>query len=299
MTFETFLRERSRANAVTRASYVKEAKRFDGIIGKRVLTPETVHYYEDELRTMYPNVNSRISKIVAVNFYLAYKGSDLRIRTPTKHINPNPRLVKPGETDALLDRMQDPEERVGVRILADSGLPPQEIVTLRVAELDLHGDRVIIRKIRTKTGAEIASVLSPETTEALRALVLARDLTDYIFPATSRATKRPHRERTWLAKVLAKHGAGFEPRAYRRTLATNWESVDKGLQLQGGWKDTKTILAHYRQDDLERHVRAHVRAMARSSVQKPPETPSMERPGPEPTDPSPSLSHKSYPSEVR
>lgn len=297
MNLGTFLRERSRGNPATLARYEKAIQRFRGWLGSRTLSLEAVHEYEDWLGKKYSQ-NSRIPETVAVNLYLAHVKSEYRLRSPTKYVNPNPKHVEPGEYAAGLERAKDPEHRVLLMLERESVLLPREIVTLRLSELDAHGERFIIRKLRAKTGAQIASVLTPETSAVIREYVASRGLTDYIFPATSRATKKPHRERTWPAKVHAKLGLTFTPRAFRGTGATDWSDDMPSLMLQGGWKDPKTVLTYYRRDKLDRHIQAHDRAMGRGRVQKPPIPGSMEKAGGEGSTPPPSPSHRSRSPEV-
>ena len=58
------------------------------------------------------------------------------------------------------------------------------------------------------------------------------------------------------------HGAeGITPRTFRRSGASLWDDHVTGLNPQGGWKDPKTILLHYRQNLLERQLKSFERAL--------------------------------------
>ncbi len=276
MNLATFLRERSRGNPQTLASYTKEIQRFRGWLGTRGLTLEAVHGYADYLAARYAQ-NSIIPKATAVNLFLMWKGTDYRMRRPPKRRDPNPRLVKVGEYEDLVARISDAEERLVVRLLHDSFLRPSDVVSIRLAEIAEEEGVTIVRKETQKTGEPSESVLSAETAAELRSHVHVRGITDYLFPASPRARKAVHRERTWPNKVLMRHDAGFEPRAFRRTGATSWGPDLKSLMAQGGWRDPKTILFHYRQDVLSRHVREAEKVIGRVREQKLPEPGPMER----------------------
>ena len=64
--------------------------------------------------------------------------------------------------------------------------------------------------------------------------------------------------------VLKRYGFTFTPRVFRSNLATAWPGDDiKGLMVQGGWSDPKTIFAHYRGNLRERQVGSFETAMGR------------------------------------
>jgi len=272
MTLEAWLRGHSRANDQTRRVYRKEIQRFQGWLGTRELTAEAVGEYESWMKKRYKN-NSLSSKIPAVNMYLEFKGVDFRMRRPAKEYVANPRLVEPGEYEALIGRIKDPAERLCIRLLHDSLLRPSDVVGLRVADLaDIQGVTVI--RCRTKkTGRVSNSYLTAETTAELRAWIRSKGITDYVFTVNG---TRP-RHRTWPNTVLLRHDAeGISPRAFRRTGATNWTEDMTSLMSQGAWADPKTIMTHYRRDVHDRHLEAFNKTMEKTQSHNPPSNGPME-----------------------
>ena len=261
MNLDAFIRNRSRGNEETIKLYRKEIGRFLGWLGSRQLTMDAVTEYEAWLRTRYKS-NSLSSKVPAVNLYLEHKGVDFRMRRSAKEYAANPRLVKPGEYEALIERIEDPAERLVVRLLHDSMLRPSDVVTLRVADLaDVQGVTVIRRKT-IKTGRVSNSYLTVETTAELQAYIKANGITEYLFTVDGVRA----RHRTWPNVVLRRHGAeGITPRTFRRTGATNWTDDLASLMSQGAWTDPKTILAHYRRDVHERHLQAFEKAIGKAT----------------------------------
>ena len=253
MKFDVFIRANSRARTdETVRLYQREAKRFQGWLGTRPLALEAVQEYEAWLRSKFRQ-NSLSNKVIGVNLYLKWKGLDARIRRPPKEIAANPKLVTDKEYRGLLERIEDAEERLIVRLLHDTGMRPSDIVSLRLADLANEDDVVLLRRRTQKTGTIAESVLSRETATELHDYIEKSGVTDHIFRGE---TDQPHRHRTWPNAVLRKHHAeGITPRTFRRTLATNWSDDIRSLMSQAGWSDPKTILLHYRRDVLSRHVR--------------------------------------------
>lgn len=253
MKFDVFIRAQSRARTEeTVRIYVREAKRFQGWLGTRPLTLEAVQEYEAWLKSKFRQ-NSLSNNVIGVNLYLKWKGLDARIRRPPKEITANPKLISDSEYRAVLSRIENPEERLVVRLLRDTGLRPSDVVGIRLADLATEDGVTVIRKTTQKTGTIAESVLSRETAEELHAYIRSAGVSDYVFRGE---TDRPHRHRTWPNGVLRKHHAeGVTPRTFRRTLATNWGEDLRSLMSQGGWSDPKTILLHYRRDVRERHIR--------------------------------------------
>jgi integrase len=265
MKLETYLHQASHARTEeTFRLYLKEAKRISGWVGTRPLTPETIQEFETWAKTKANGghgfaPNSLSNKTAAWNLWLAWKGVPFRIRRPPKDIAANPKLISDAEYRRLLERIADPEERLCVRLLHDTGFRPSDVVDVRLADLAEEGGILLIRRRTQKTGAIAESVLTKDTADELRAFIASVGTTDYVFRGE---TDKPHRHRTWPNGVLRKHQAeGITPRTFRRTLATNWGDDLKSLMAQAGWSDPKTILLHYRRDVRERHVREFERAV--------------------------------------
>ena len=196
---------------------------------------------------------------MGVNLYLKWKGVDARIRRPPKEIAANPKLVTDKEYREILTRITNPEERLAVRLLHDSGLRPSDVVDTRLTDIATEEGLTIVRRRTQKTGTIAESILTKETAVELAEYVKAAGVTDYIFRED---TDKPHRHRTWPNAVLRKHQAeGISPRTFRRTLATNWGDDLKSLMSQAGWSDAKTILTHYRRDVRERHLKEFEKAV--------------------------------------
>lgn len=261
MKLEAFVRDKSRGNPETLRRYLKEIHRFQGWLGSRTLSLEAVHEYEDWLADNYAQ-NSRIVMAAAVNLFFAWKGVDYRVRTPPKEIATNPRLVKDAEYRAILARIADPAERLIVRLLHDSFWRPSDLVTLRVSDIAEVDGVTLLRKVMKKAKVVASAIVETETAAELRAHIAGAGKTDLIFEIRVGTP----RHRTWPNHVLAKHGAGeISPRVFRRTGATSWDDDMKGLMVQGGWKDPKTILLHYRQNELERQLKSFERAVGRAT----------------------------------
>ncbi len=255
---EAFLRQNSRArNEGTFRIYQKEIKRFQGWLGTRPLTAETVVEYDAWLRSRF-KPNSLSNKVIGVNLYLKWRRVDARLRRPAKEVPPNPNLISDAEYRKLLERIQDAEERLVVRLLHDSALRPSDIVDLRLQDLDTSDGLTVIRKRTQKTGTICESFLTKDTADELHGFVASTGRTDYVFPGES----KPWRHRTWPNQILRKyHAEGITPRTFRRTLATNWDDDLKSLMTQGGWADAKTVLTVYRKDVRERHLRSFEKAV--------------------------------------
>jgi integrase len=236
------------------------------------LTEETVSEYETWLKKRFKN-NSLSVKAPAVNLYLEFKGVGFKMRRPAKEYAANPRLVKPGEYEALIGRIQDPAERLCIRILHDSLLRPSDVVRLRVADLAIIEGVTAVRLRTQKTGRVSNSYLTAETAAELRAYIQAKGVTEHIFTVDGVRA----RHRTWPNTILQRQGAeGITPRTFRRTGATYWTEDIASLMAQGAWTDPKTIFAHYRRDVHDRHLEAFNKTMERTQEQKPPPNSPME-----------------------
>ena len=262
--FESFIRANARVNDATVRLYAREGRRFAGWLGTRPLTLDSVQEYEGWLRTKY-RANSLTNKVTGVNLYLKWRGTDFRIRRPPKEINPRPRIVEDAKYRELLGRIRDPMDRLAVRLTHDTFWSSIDVVTIRKADI-AFGNVTMIRKVRQKTAAAYVvaeAIVEKETAAELRMYIESAEIGDYIFPGDLRKGK-PFRNRTWINKVLDRYGVDFSPRWFRSSGATLWPGDDmKGLMTQGGWRDPRTILLHYRGNILERQVKSFETAMGR------------------------------------
>lgn len=264
--FEAFIRASSRVNEATVKLYAREGRRFAGWLGSRALTLEAVQEYEAWLKTKY-RPNSLTNKVSGLNLYLKWRDTDFRIRRPPKEINPHPRIIEDAQYRELLGRMKDPMDRLAVRLTHDTFWSPIDIVQIRKEDV-AFGDPTIIRKVRQKTHAAYVvaeAILEKETASELREYLEANPTLDYIFPG-DRRKGRPFRNRTWPNKVLDRYGVDFSPRWFRSSGATSWPGDDiKGLMTQGGWREPRTILLHYRGNVVERQVKSFEAAMGHAA----------------------------------
>jgi integrase len=260
---ETFIRQNARVNDSTVLRYAAVARSFQGWVSSRPLNPETVQDGERWLRERY-KPNSLSNVVTAVNLWLRWKNHpELRMRRPPKEFNPRPRTIDDKEYRQLVARITDPMERLAVRLSHDTGWSPNDIAAIQRTDVDLSGPAAIVRKVRQKTRVVAEAGLLKETADELRAYLAANPDKAYLFPGDRRQGK-PHRNRTWVNAVLKRHGASFSPRAFRSNLATIWPGDDiKGLMVQGGWSDSKTIFAHYRGNIRERQIASLEAAMGR------------------------------------
>ena len=133
-------------------------------------------------------------------------------------------------------------------------------MALEVANVDVKAGVVI--RVTQKARVLAKAVLSPTSIALMRDYLAERRPARFVFEQRDGR----HYHRTWPNETLRKAcGAlglsGISPRAFRRTLATNWDGdAIKELQVQAGWKDVKTIFTHYRQAVDERQRAAAHRA---------------------------------------
>lgn len=272
---EAFIREQSHAspaNPATVKRYADLARRVQGWWSDRPFSLESVQACEDWLKSRY-GPNSLASNVTtAVNLWLRWKEHpELRVRRPPKVPNPHPRSNIDPEYRAKLAQIGNPMERLAVRLSHDAGWSPADIAAVRLGDVDLTGPVTVVRKVRQKTRVLAEAVLEKETADELRVYVASDPNAVYLFPGDWRKGK-PHRNRTWVNEVLKRYGFSFSPRAFRSNLATSWPGDDiKGLMVQGGWSDSKTIFAHYRGNLRERQVDSFEAAMGRPAKDRGPD----------------------------
>ncbi len=269
--FEAFIRENARVNDATVKRYVDVARSFQGWVGSRPLNLETLQDGERWLNERYkPNSMSNVA--TAVNLWLRWKGhTEFRVRRPPKEFNPRPRTIDDKEYRGLLARIADPMDRLAVRLSHDAGWSPSDVVAVCREDCDVAAAIAVVRKVRQKTHVIAEAVLEKETADDLRAYLASNPDLDYLFPGDRRQA-RPHRNRTWVNALLKRYGATFSPRAFRSNLATVWPGDDiKGLMVQGGWSDSKTIFSHYRGNLRERQVGSFEAAMGRPARDREPD----------------------------
>ena len=251
MKLEAFIAANSTGAPETVKLYLRVIRQFTGWLGSRALSAETLVEYEAWLRSRY-RPNSLYNKVCALNLYLKWRKTELRVRRPPREYVANPRLITPSEYAEIVGRITDPMERLVVRLLHDSLLRPSDVVSIRLADLDTSEGVTIVRMRTKKTGSVSESILTKETADELADYVRKSGVSDYLFPGDG----GPHRNRTWPNQVLRKHHAdGISPRTFRRTGATRWGDDITSLMAQGGWTDPQTVLKHYRKNVRARHLR--------------------------------------------
>ncbi len=266
MSFKSFVRAKAKHALAdsTIALYEKDAHRILGWLGSRPLTEETAQDAEAWLRSRTDKPNTLQRWITSLNWLLRWKGLEYQAKRPPKELNLNPRTIADEEWDHAVSRLRDPMERLAVLISHETGWSPSDVVQVRRADVDLSGDRAVIRRFRQKTKAVGTPVLTPETSTELRAYLDLNPSLDYIFPGDLR-DGTPHRNRTWVNAVLKRTGATFSPRAFRSNLATKWPGDNiEGLMRQGMWKTSSTIFQHYRGNSLPKQTSSLDAALGRA-----------------------------------
>lgn len=263
MNFKGFIRAKAKGpiTDTTLRLYDKDRQQVVGWLGSRTLDVETAQEAEAWLKSKFPKPNTLQRKVTALNWLLRWKEINYQARRPPKAVNAHPRVIAPEEYAGPLAGVRDLMQRVAVQIDHDAGWSPCDVVDIRRSEIDLTGPQAIVRHVRQKTNVSAEAILSPDTAADLRAYLEANPDLDFIFPG-DRRKGCAHRNRTWLNAVLKRHGFAFSPRAFRSNLATRWPDTDiKGLQVQGGWKDTRAIFDHYKGNVRERQVASFETAM--------------------------------------
>lgn len=266
MNFKAFVRANAKGpiRDATLELYDKDRQQITGRLQSRPLNVETAQELEAWLRSRFPNPNTLQRKITSLNWLLRWKGVAYQAKRPPKLVNANPRTIEDSDYEDLLARIPDPMDRLAVRISHDTGWSPSDVAAIRVDAVDLKGPHPIVRKVRQKTDVLAQAILEDATAEELRAYLEAKPGLEYVFPG-DRRRGRPHRNRTWVNKVLQRYHAGWSPRAFRSNLATRWPGDDiKGLMVQSGWKSSSTIYQHYRANVVERQVKSFETALGKA-----------------------------------
>ena len=244
--------------------YWKYAKDLIDWLGPREIDEQTLARYNAALKRKYAR-NSRIVTNSAINWLLRMlrakdnEGESLRLRIPAKETSPHGRLVSESEWQQISRHARtrlDLRECVLVYLLRESLLRPSDIVRVRLSNLDLESDPpAIVKLIQRKTKFVASPRISLETGRLIKKYLKTYRPLEYLFEGKP---GRPF-HRGWPTETLRRitHAIGIRgitPRTFRRTGATEWEGRVATLQLQGGWKDAKTIYRHYLKYREEDHV---------------------------------------------
>ena len=234
---------------------------------KQPIDEETVSAYHETVLLKRYAANSRVPICSGLNWYLRWKrardkdGEDLRFPIPATEAAENARAIGNDEYAALERHLRakgDLRELAAVMVARDTGLRPSDVTTIPLGLLDIDGEHPRIRgKKQAKTGNRVSPYLRRETANVVRRYVATYKPDAFLFEVRP---KQPFHRR-WILEILRRAcketglPVDITPRAFRRTLATNWKGDIKDLQAQGGWADPKTIFKHYRLLDEERHYR--------------------------------------------
>jgi len=244
--------------------YWRYAEGFLDWLGTREINEQTLGRYNAALRRRYAR-NSRIVVNSAINWLLDAskvkdsEGEPLRLRIPSKETSPHGRLVGESEWERIARYARtrlDLRESVLVHLLRESLLRPSDIVRIRLPNLDLESDPPAIRNlVQRKTQFVASPRISQETGRLVKKYLKAYKPLEYLFEA--KPAKPFHRR--WPTEVIKRVTdslgiQGVTPRTFRRTGATQWQGKVATLQLQGGWKDPKTIYNHYLKYREEDHI---------------------------------------------
>ncbi|BBG23936.1 site-specific tyrosine recombinase/integron integrase [Sulfuracidifex tepidarius] len=188
------------------------------------------------------------SYAIAVKRYLKWVGKD--VKGPLPRIRRREyKALNEKQALALLNAVRGRKGRLAVRLLLDTGIRSNELLSLRVVDVDL--DHNLLRLRNTKNGEERVVFFTEETATQLRSYVRGKDPQSRLFDISYQA----------LYKLIRRAGkrCGIEdlrPHILRHTFATM--AIKKGIPLPVlqkilGHHDIKTtqIYMHLVNDDAQ------------------------------------------------
>lgn len=263
--YKEFIALRKEVTQETLKRYWAYAKKFLDWLGSSELTEERLARWNAMTKRSY-STNSRIVTNVSVNWLLKMlrakdsDGEPLKLQIPTKETTLHARLVSGAEwqrIERFARTRMNLREYILVRLLRESLLRPSDLVGIRIRNLDLESDPPAIRDlVQKKTGFVASPRVSQETGRLIRKYLKTCKPLEYLFEP--KPGKRFHRR--WPTETLRRITevlgiVGISPRTLRRSGATEWEGKVATLQLQGGWKDPKTIYTYYLKYREEDHIK--------------------------------------------
>ncbi len=261
--YKEYIALRKEVTQETLKRYWSYAKRFLDWLGSSELTEERLARWNAMTKRTY-GTNSRVVTNVSVNWLLKMvrakdgDGEPLKLQLPTKETTLHGRLVSGDEWRRIerFARTRMPlREYILVRLIRESLLRPSDLVGIQIRNLDLESDPPAIRDlIQKKTGFVASPRISQETGRLIKKYLKTCRPLEYLFePKPGKQFHRRWPTETLRRMTNALGMFGITPRVFRRTGATAWEGNVATLQLQGGWKDAKTIYDHYLKYQEESH----------------------------------------------
>lgn len=291
ITFKAFVRQKAHGYVTdgTLDLYDKDRQQLQGMLGSQPLNVETAQELESRLKQRWPNENTQQRKVTSLNWLLRWKGVDYQAHRPVAPPNLKPVVIGDDAYRALLAKVTDPLERIGIRLVHDTFWSPTDVVHIEPIHFDFSGRNPVVGKLRQKTHVLGYAMLDADTAKEVQAYLAEHPGLEFLFPGDVRvktpAGREPermacghprgtHRNRTWLNETLKRHGADFTPRNFRSSGASKWPGSQlKELMTQGGWSSLDTIMKRYRASMPEAQARAFAEAMGRPVKDDDPDLP--------------------------
>ncbi|TRM87274.1 recombinase XerD [Sulfolobus sp. C3] len=184
--------------------------------------------------------------VIAVRKFL--KWLNVSIKPPIPKVKRKEvRALTEEEITKLLEACKRARDKLLIRLLLDTGLRANELLSIRVGDIDVKTNMIRVRN--TKNGEERVVFFTEETSKLLKKYIKGKKSEDKLFDLTYDAVYRK------LKRLGKKIGIDLRPHILRHTFATL--SLKRGmnvltLQKILGHKDIKTtqIYTHLLLEDL-------------------------------------------------
>jgi integrase/recombinase XerD len=192
-----------------------------------------------------------VNTSLALEHYAKFKGFHLRIGRPKKPTRVAKDSLSESEVSRLIHSTKDIRERSLVALLAYSGIRNQEICNLRVKDIDLGGNGVIV--LGGKNRKDRVVNMSPHCANMLVEYLqrFPRQPGDYLFSTLRRGNQLATNDVRKLVRITAKRAEinrRVHPHLFRISLATNL--LNRGAKLmtikdQLGHAHLATVLQYF------------------------------------------------------
>ncbi|QXJ30170.1 Site-specific tyrosine recombinase [Saccharolobus shibatae B12] len=214
-------------------------------------------------------VEKRRAKSVTIRYYIIavrrfLKWLNVSVKPPIPKIRRKEvKALDESQVQKILNACKRTKDKLIIRLLLDTGLRANELLSVLVKDVDLENNMIRVRN--TKNGEERVVFFTDETKQLLRKYMKGKKLDEKLFDITYDALYRK------LKRLGKKVEIDLRPHILRHTFATL--SLKRGinvitLQKLLGHKDIKTtqIYTHLVLDDLKNE---YLKAMSSSSSKTP------------------------------
>ncbi|MCH4814556.1 MAG: tyrosine-type recombinase/integrase [Saccharolobus sp.] len=214
-------------------------------------------------------VEKRRAKSVTIRYYIIavrrfLKWLNVSVKPPIPKIRRKEvKALDESQVQKVLNACKRTKDKLIIRLLLDTGLRANELLSVLVKDVDLENNMIRVRN--TKNGEERVVFFTDETKQLLRKYMKGKKLDEKLFDITYDALYRK------LKRLGKKVEIDLRPHILRHTFATL--SLKRGinvitLQKLLGHKDIKTtqIYTHLVLDDLKNE---YLKAMSSSSSKTP------------------------------